>query len=74
MSEISQHVSAKSAWFVLHNKVYDVTPFLDLHPGGRDILLHHTGLDATVPFENNNHSKAAYEMMKPYCIGELHPS
>lgn len=42
-AEIAQHKSAASCWIVIHDKVYDVTSFLDQHPGGRSILLKQAG-------------------------------
>lgn len=42
-SEIASHKSADSCWMVIHSKVYDVTTFLDKHPGGRAILLKQAG-------------------------------
>lgn len=74
MKEVEGHNTATSAWFVLNNKVYDVTKFLDLHPGGRDVLIGHAGTDATQPFTDNGHSDTAYEMMKKYRVGDLEPS
>lgn len=29
MEEVKQHKDVKSAWIVIHNKVYDVTKFLE---------------------------------------------
>lgn len=42
-SAIAKHKSADSCWLVIHGKVYDVTSFLDKHPGGRAILLKQAG-------------------------------
>ena len=28
-------------WFIIHNKVYDVTQFQEEHPGGNDVLKEH---------------------------------
>ncbi|KFA51623.1 hypothetical protein S40293_03960 [Stachybotrys chartarum IBT 40293] len=50
-SEIRQHSSRKSCWIILNNTVYDVTEFLDSHPGGATLLLNHSGGDATEVFE-----------------------
>lgn len=61
----------KSIWLVLHDKVYDVTPFLDEHPGGEEILIENAGTDATEAFEDVGHSTDAREMMQTYYIGEL---
>lgn len=42
-SEIAKHTSSDSCWIVIHGRVYDVTGFLDKHPGGRSILLKQGG-------------------------------
>lgn len=47
-SEIAQHKTADSCWLVIHGKVYDVTTFLDKHPGGRAILLKQAGAVSTI--------------------------
>ncbi|KAL0446990.1 UNVERIFIED_CONTAM: cytochrome isoform A [Sesamum latifolium] len=52
-------------------QVYDVSSYLDEHPGGDDVLLRATGKDATDEFEDAGHSKTARELMEQYCIGEL---
>ncbi|KAL4187462.1 hypothetical protein AMTRI_Chr09g39140 [Amborella trichopoda] len=54
--------------------VYDVTPFMDDHPGGDEVLLSSTGKDATNDFEDVGHSQDAKEMMNKYYIGEIDPS
>ncbi|RVW88989.1 Cytochrome b5 isoform E [Vitis vinifera] len=62
-----------AGWFI-SGKVYDVTPFMDDHPGGDEVLLSATGKDATNDFEDVGHSDAARDMMEKYCIGEIDPS
>jgi nitrite reductase (NADH) large subunit len=47
MSEIAKHKSKESAWVVLHDNVYDLTNFLDDHPGGHEVVLKWSGRDAT---------------------------
>ncbi|EPY18537.1 cytochrome b-domain protein, partial [Strigomonas culicis] len=71
MADVVSKKSADAAWFVINNKVYDVTKFLDLHPGGRDVILYNAGQDATEAFTNNGHSDTAYRMMAKYHIGDL---
>ncbi|KAM0940701.1 putative cytochrome b5-like heme/steroid binding domain, cytochrome b5, heme-binding protein [Dioscorea sansibarensis] len=71
-SEISLHSSKKDCWLVIHGKVYDVTNFLDDHPGGDDVLIHASGSgDATQSFEDIGHSSTATSMMVGYLIGAL---
>uniref|UniRef100_A0A7C9DWU4 Cytochrome b5 heme-binding domain-containing protein n=1 Tax=Opuntia streptacantha TaxID=393608 RepID=A0A7C9DWU4_OPUST len=69
--EVSRNNSKDSCWLIISGKVYDVTPFLDDHPGGDEILLTATGKDATEDFEDVGHSDDAREMMKKYYIGEV---
>ncbi|CAH2068085.1 unnamed protein product, partial [Iphiclides podalirius] len=59
------------AILIIHNGVYDVTKFLDEHPGGEEVLLEKAGLDATEPFEDVSHSSDARSLMAKYKIGEL---
>ncbi|KAJ0022601.1 hypothetical protein NQD34_014735 [Periophthalmus magnuspinnatus] len=73
LSEIEQQNSFKSTWIIIHNKVYDVTKFLEEHPGGEEVLREQAGGDATESFEDVGHSTDAREMAKDMIIGELHP-
>ena len=57
--------------FVIHNKVYNVTEFLNEHPGGEEVLQDHGGKDATEDFRDIGHSSEAIELMKKYCLGEI---
>ncbi|KAI9266852.1 FMN-dependent dehydrogenase-domain-containing protein [Phascolomyces articulosus] len=51
LQEISQHNTKDDLWIVLHGKVYDLTKFLPNHPGGQNVILKHSGKDATLTFE-----------------------
>ncbi|KAJ7270055.1 glyoxylate dehydrogenase [Mycena haematopus] len=48
---VAQHGTRESCWIIVHNKVYDVTDFLDEHPGGSKIILRYAGADATSAYE-----------------------
>jgi L-lactate dehydrogenase (cytochrome) len=54
--EVSQHASSTSCWIIIQGEAYDVTNFLDTHPGGKQVILKLAGGDATGPFEEV-HSK-----------------
>ncbi|XP_044730569.1 cytochrome b5 [Chrysoperla carnea] len=71
MAEVKQHIDSKSSWFVIHNSVYDVTAFLNEHPGGEEVLLEQAGRNASEAFEDVGHSSDAREMMLKYKVGEL---
>lgn len=73
LSEVEERNSFKSTWIVINNKVYDVTKFLEEHPGGEEVLREQAGGDATESFEDVGHSTDAREMASSMVIGELHP-
>eukprot|EP01065_Artemidia_motanka_P037847 TRINITY_DN46753_c0_g1_i1.p1 TRINITY_DN46753_c0_g1~~TRINITY_DN46753_c0_g1_i1.p1 ORF type:complete len:639 (+),score=207.03 TRINITY_DN46753_c0_g1_i1:55-1917(+) len=69
--EVKKHTTRDSLWFVLNKQVYDVTPFLNAHPGGEKILVRQGGKDATRAFDMINHSTSAKKLAQEYCIGDL---
>ncbi|KAL0403259.1 UNVERIFIED_CONTAM: cytochrome isoform E [Sesamum radiatum] len=69
--EVAKHNKTKDCWLIISGKVYDVTTFMDDHPGGDEVLLSATGKDATNDFEDVGHSDSAREMMEKYYIGEI---
>ncbi|KAL8480774.1 hypothetical protein ACS0TY_026791 [Phlomoides rotata] len=71
LSEVSEHNTKKDCWLVIGGKVYDVTKFLDDHPGGDEVLLTSTGKDATEDFEDVGHSTAARAMLGEYYVGDI---
>ncbi|TDG51637.1 hypothetical protein AWZ03_002097 [Drosophila navojoa] len=70
-AEVAKHNTNKDTWLLIHNTVYDVTAFLNEHPGGEEVLIEQAGKDATENFEDVGHSNDARDMMKKYKIGEL---
>jgi len=71
LKEIETHNQKESAWIVIHDGVYDVTKFLEEHPGGEEVLLEQAGREATEAFEDVGHSTDARDMMKQYKVGEV---
>ncbi|KAG0049150.1 hypothetical protein BGZ83_006008 [Gryganskiella cystojenkinii] len=70
-AELSQHNSKDNLLLALHGKVYDVTGFIDEHPGGEEVLIDEAGKDATESFEDVGHSDEAREIMSKLYVGEL---
>ncbi|XP_075911098.1 cytochrome b5 [Petromyzon marinus] len=73
LDEVKKHNSCRTTWVVIHHKVYDLTKFLEEHPGGEEVLLEQAGSDATESFEDVGHSSDARELSARYLIGEVHP-
>ncbi|KAK2722394.1 cytochrome b5-like [Artemia franciscana] len=70
--EVEAHNCTKEgAWIIIHDGIYDVSKFLDEHPGGEEVLLEQAGKDGTAEFEDVGHSSDARDMMKDYKIGVL---
>ncbi|KAJ6949069.1 cytochrome b5 [Populus alba x Populus x berolinensis] len=72
--DVTVHNKPKDCWLIINGKVYDVTKFMEDHPGGDEVLLSSTGQDATDDFEDVGHSDSAREMMAEYCIGDIDAS
>nr|GLL20615.1 cytochrome B5-like protein isoform X2 [Ipomoea trifida] len=51
-------------------KVFDVTSYVEEHPGG-DAILAHAGDDSTEGFYGPQHATRVFEMIDDFCIGEL---
>eukprot|EP00944_MAST-04C_sp_MAST-4C-sp1_P007635 g7635.t1 len=62
---------AKSAANATKYNVYDVTKYLEDHPGGDDIMKENSGMDASDEFWDIGHSEQAMDDMKQYIIGQL---
>jgi hypothetical protein len=52
----------------IHSNIYDITPFLDIHPGSPDTLMVHSGKDATAFFEDMSHSMRARRLARSLCV------
>ncbi|XP_069595181.1 cytochrome b5 type B isoform X2 [Ranitomeya imitator] len=73
LEDVRKRNSAKELWLVIHGRVYDITRFVEEHPGGEEVLFEQAGADATESFEDVGHSVDAREMLKQYYVGDLHP-
>ncbi|XP_044752233.1 cytochrome b5-like [Coccinella septempunctata] len=71
LEEVLCHDTRRDCWVVIYDRVYDITNFLDEHPGGGDLLLENAGRDATVAFRSAGHSRHAMQLLERYFIGEL---
>jgi len=55
-SEIVLHNNTeKGYWMVLNGRIYDLTEFSQLHPGGFKIILGYAGMDATQAYQKVRH-------------------
>jgi cytochrome b involved in lipid metabolism len=54
MEEVQKHNSRESCWTVVRGDVYDLTKWIDKHPGGADKILKLCGKDGTQAFEKKH--------------------
>lgn len=57
-----------------NGRVYDVSSFLEDHPGGEDLILEYAGKDIDAILKDpssHEHSNSAFEMLEEFAIGEL---
>ena len=68
--EVAKNNTEESLWCIVDHKIYDLTDFLDAHPGGNVVLQQVAGQDATSAFFNLHR----YEVLQKYsnlCIGTI---
>uniref|UniRef100_A0A1J3EAJ8 Cytochrome B5-like protein n=1 Tax=Noccaea caerulescens TaxID=107243 RepID=A0A1J3EAJ8_NOCCA len=69
-SEIAAHNKRDDCWIIIKDKVYDITSYVEEHPGG-DAILDHAGDDSTDGFYGPQHATRVFDMIDDFYIGEL---
>ncbi|KAJ0638739.1 putative cytochrome b5-like heme/steroid binding domain, cytochrome b5, heme-binding protein [Helianthus annuus] len=74
-ADVTRHNNSQDCWVIINARttfiqVYDVTKFLNDHPGGDKVLLDVAGKDASEEFEEAGHGSAARLMLDEYYVGE----
>ncbi len=82
MAEIATHNSKTDCWTVISGQVYELTDFVNRHPGGNEVV-RACGIDATTLFTSRTtedgqpigsgtpHSQVAQEQLDQLKIGNL---
>lgn len=75
-AEVAAHDKATDLWLIIRDKpsgewrVYDMTDYVEEHPGGYAIL-NNAGGDATVGFHGPQHPPTVFDLLGDYCVGTL---
>ncbi|KAF9426462.1 hypothetical protein BGZ94_006489 [Podila epigama] len=69
-TDVASHNSENDCWVIVHGKVYNVSNFLNDHPGGKKIILKNAGTDATKQFDAF-HNAGVLEKYGALCIGVI---
>ncbi|KAJ2769556.1 hypothetical protein IWQ57_003054 [Coemansia nantahalensis] len=67
MDEVARHNKRNDCWMVIRDKVYNVTRYLDFHPGGRGELMRAAGKDGTELFYST-HAWVNIDTMLEKCL------
>ncbi|KAF7654722.1 hypothetical protein LDENG_00065580 [Lucifuga dentata] len=65
--ELQKHSSRADCWTCIRGMVYNVTPYMDYHPGGEEELMKAAGKDGTDLFDQV-HRWVNYESMLKECL------
>lgn len=74
--EVARHAQRDDCWIILKSqedhvyRVFDVTKYVDEHPGG-DKILDNAGRDSTKGFHGPQHPPRVFDLIGDFCIGNL---
>jgi cytochrome b involved in lipid metabolism len=75
--DVLKHATEEDCWLIIGNdsnggqKVYNISKYMNDHPGGPEIMMEFAGKDADDMFEDIGHSSEARQKMKEFLIGSL---
>lgn len=74
-AEIAKHNSQNDCWLIINGKAYDVTSYLNFHPGGPGLITPYCGKDATQAFATKDagkpHSQNAENLLSSFYLGNV---
>ncbi len=72
MQQVATNNKASSCWTVINGSVYDLTRWIDIHPGGPEVITSMCGIDSTAVF-TAQHDDAAnpVKILKQFILGPI---
>jgi cytochrome b involved in lipid metabolism len=61
MADVQKHADGNSCWTAIGGNVYDLTAWINQHPGGADAILSLCGVDGTQAFNAQHGGQARPE-------------
>jgi len=68
---VARHRSSDDIWVIYEKKVYNITPFIESHPGGEEFLMQYAGQDVTKAFNEGQHIPGIISLLHQYYQGDL---
>jgi len=69
-AEVARHDRRDDLWLIIDGLVYDLTDYVDNHPGG-DSILKTAGRESSAGFHGDQHPSSARDLVRTYLIGRL---
>ncbi len=74
-SEVAKHSTTQDCWTIVSGKVYNVTSYINSHPGGSQAVISICGVDGTVAFQTKggggSHSQNAVNILSSFYVGDI---
>lgn len=72
LADVSSHKDASSCYSIIQGKVYDLTLWVNAHPGGSKAILSLCGIDGTSKFIGKHKGEQKFmDILKRFYIGDL---
>lgn len=73
LNQLAKHYKEEDGWILINRTIYDVTKFIQYHPGGVEILKSYLGRNCTDAFNSipAHSSRKIDNILKKYEIGKL---
>jgi hypothetical protein len=72
LTEVAQHSTAKDCWSVVNGNVYELTQWINEHPGGSGPVESMCGIDASTAFNNQHNGQGEPEAaLADFQIGKV---
>jgi len=76
-AEVAAHNTQSDCWMIIDGKVYDLTSFISMHPGGPAMISQYCGKDGSTGYATKDkpnpqpHSARADALLPQFLIGNL---
>ncbi|KAJ5673362.1 hypothetical protein N7507_002489 [Penicillium longicatenatum] len=71
LEDVAKHNKDGDLWVIIDGKVFDLTTYMNTHPGGKQVLLKHGGLDATRKYQKYHKPQTLARYGDALCIGAV---
>ena len=73
LADVAKHNNQNDCWLIINNNVYNATGYINVHPGGAQMIISACGADATSLFEsiNRHQSSRAQTDLSSLLIGSI---